>query len=77
MRAFTQPSTVVAATPIVRPDDRVLTRFSSAAGALLRKMAYNVEETRTLAAFRDSLLPKLISGELRIKDEERLMERAV
>ena len=68
---------VVAATPIVRPDDRVLTRFSSAAGALLRKMAYNVEETRTLAAFRDSLLPKLISGELRIKDEERLMERAV
>ena len=68
---------VVAATPIVRPDDGVLTRFSSAAGALLRKMAHNVEESRTLAALRDNLLPNLISGELRIKDGERLMERAV
>ena len=68
---------VVAATPIVRPDDGVLTRFSSAAGALLRKMAHNVEESRTLVALRDNILPNLISGELRIKDGERLMERAV
>ena len=34
-------------------------------------------ETRTLAALRDSLLPKLISGELRIQDGERLIEKAV
>ena len=68
---------VVAATPIVRPDDGVLTRFSSAAGALLRNMAHNVEESRTLAALRDHLLPELISGALRIRDGERLMERAV
>ena len=29
-------------------------------------------ESRTLAALRDALLPKLISGELRVKDAERL-----
>ena len=34
-------------------------------------------ESRTLASLRDLLLPKLISGELRIKDGERLMERTV
>jgi type I restriction enzyme S subunit len=33
--------------------------------------------TSTLAALRDTLLPKLISGELRIKDAERFVERAL
>ncbi|HZR11381.1 MAG TPA: restriction endonuclease subunit S [Myxococcales bacterium] len=32
-------------------------------------------ESRTLAALRDALLPKLISGELRVKDAERLTAR--
>jgi type I restriction enzyme S subunit len=32
------------------------------------------EESRTLAALRDTLLPKLLSGELRVKDAERLLE---
>lgn len=32
-------------------------------------------ESRTLAALRDALLPKLISGELRVKDAERFLER--
>jgi len=31
----------------------------------------------TLAALRDALLPKLISGELRMKDAERFVGRAV
>ena len=31
-------------------------------------------DTRTLAALRDTLLPKLISGELRVPDAERLVE---
>ncbi len=32
------------------------------------------QESRTLAALRDTLLPKLISGELRVNDAERLLE---
>ena len=64
---------VVAATPIVRPSDEVFARFSWAAGALLAKIAQNERECRTLAALRDALLPKLISGELRVKDAERFV----
>ena len=65
---------VVAATPIARPGDKVLTRFSSAAGALLGKIANGEKESRTLAALRDLLLPKLISGEIRPFDTEKVME---
>jgi len=32
------------------------------------------EESSTLAAIRDALLPKLISGEIRLKDAERFLE---
>ncbi len=35
------------------------------------------KEFRTLASLRDALLPKLIFGELRIKAEKQLIERAV
>jgi type I restriction enzyme S subunit len=34
-------------------------------------------ESRTLATLRDTLLPKLISGELRVKDAERFLEGVV
>jgi len=33
----------------------------------------NNEESRTLTALRDTLLPKLISGEIRVKDAERFL----
>ena len=38
--------------------------------------AHRGESLRTLAALRDTLLPKLISGELRVKDAERFIGRA-
>ena len=34
-------------------------------------------QSRTLAALRDALLPRLISGELRLKDTERFLEGAI
>ncbi len=34
-------------------------------------------ESRTLAALRDTLLPKLISGELRVKDAEKFVGTTV
>jgi type I restriction enzyme S subunit len=53
---------------------------------LLRAIAEHIEpiieslwkravESRTLAAVRDALLPKLISGELRVKDAQKFIER--
>ena len=37
----------------------------------------NAAESRTLVALRDTLLPKLISGEIRIPDAERMVGKAV
>ena len=39
-------------------------------------IATNNEESRTLVALRDALLPKLISGELRVKDADKIVEAA-
>jgi type I restriction enzyme S subunit len=38
---------------------------------LYRRIVTNERESRTLATLRDSLLPKLISGQIRVKDAER------
>jgi len=55
---------VVASTPVVRPDDSVLGEFSKYAAPLLARMAQSERESRTLAALRDALLPKLLSGKI-------------
>ena len=66
-------SKVVAATPVVRPDDKVLMQFSAAARPQLGRIANSERESRTLAALRDLLLPKLISGEIHPLDAEKVV----
>ena len=62
------PKDRVKSLPIVLPDDNSLTRFN----AIIEPIAYllyrNIEESRRIAALRDSLLPRLISGELKVND---------
>ena len=58
---------VVIATQVIRPSDKILTRFSILSAPLLEKIAQNERESCTLAAQRDALLPRLISGELRVR----------
>jgi len=58
---------VVAATQILRSTDQVLNRFANATRFLFERMSQNERESRILAAIRDALLPKLISGELQLK----------
>ena len=50
--------------------------FESKASLMDDEVRNNIEESRTLAQLRDTLLPKLISGELLIADAEKFMERA-
>jgi type I restriction enzyme S subunit len=38
------------------------------------RIELNERESRTLAALRDTLLPKLISGEVRVKNAEPYIE---
>lgn len=67
---------VVAATQVVWHSLDLLVKFSRVTRPLLAKMAENEREARTLAAIRDALLPKLISGELRVTDAQRFMAEA-
>ncbi|MCS6159239.1 restriction endonuclease subunit S [Shewanella baltica] len=53
--------------PIIVPDFTVVDAFSEVVGLNLMKISKNVEEISSLCAIRDSLLPKLISGELEIR----------
>jgi type I restriction enzyme S subunit len=67
---------IVAATPVVLPDDKVLGRFSLASDSFLARIARNERESRTLVALRDALMPKLMSGDLRVP-EARITTRMV
>jgi type I restriction enzyme S subunit len=54
----------------------VLAGFDELMKPIFEKIVSNEIESRTLAATRDLLLPKLMSGEIRVKDAERLAETA-
>lgn len=49
----------------------LLEAFENVISPLFQRILINTEESRTLAALRDVLLPKLLSGEIRVKDTSR------
>jgi type I restriction enzyme S subunit len=61
---------------LLAPRDFV-THFESRIGPLDRRVELNEREARTLSALRDKLLPRLISGELRVKNADKLIGSAV
>jgi type I restriction enzyme S subunit len=56
------------------PPQQILNQFDSKARPLLEAIFANTEECAVLAQLRDTLLPKLISGDLRIADAARFIE---
>ena len=58
---------------VVVPPSSIVVAFDHSADSLLARTLECRRESRTLAALRDALLPKLISGELRVKDAERFI----
>lgn len=64
------------AIPFIDAGDAVLQRFGEIVDPLFAQIRGTTEESRTLTQLRDTLLPKLISGELRIKDAEQFVEAA-
>ena len=62
---------------VVVPSDPVLKSFTRFADSLYRQLVENEHESRSLAQLRDTLLPKLISGELRIADTELIVGATV
>lgn len=55
---------------LCRPTDAIASKFQHVVSPMLGQIVKNVRKSRTLAVFRDTLLPKLISGELRVKQSE-------
>lgn len=52
----------------------ILIQFEKTVDPLFLKIKFNNKESQTLSTIRDTLLPKLISGQIRIKDAERFVE---
>jgi type I restriction enzyme S subunit len=48
------------------PPAPLIQKFTETVAPLLKRISQNIHESRTLAALRDALLPKLLSGELRV-----------
>jgi type I restriction enzyme S subunit len=63
-------------TVIVFPGDEVLASFSDLVSPTRKKIEHARVESGTLGQIRDFLVPKLISGEFRVSDAERIVERA-
>lgn len=57
--------------PLVVPVDCVMQAFDQLVRPIYERIVFNEKESRTLAALRDTLLPKLLSGELRVGGEGR------
>lgn len=59
------------------PPQSVAERFNHKVRHWFQRIKANDDESHTLATIRDSLLPKLLSGEIRVKDAEKLVEETV
>ncbi|MCB1647323.1 MAG: restriction endonuclease subunit S, partial [Pseudomonadales bacterium] len=61
---------------VANPDALIHQTFRKIADPIVNRINVCNEETTTLSELRDTLLPKLISGELRIPDAEKFLEEA-
>lgn len=57
-----------------KSSNKVLELFHEMTSVNFEKISIQAKESRTLAKLRETLLPKLMSGELRIPDAEKLVE---
>jgi type I restriction enzyme S subunit len=65
------------ALPVVRPPEALVDAYEDVVGPMDRRIRNLTDENRTLAALRDALLPKLMSGELRVREAEARVAEAV
>jgi type I restriction enzyme S subunit len=66
-------STAVRELAVLLPSEPVLDAFDKYASPIVRRVFCACNESRTLAVLRDTLLPKLISGEIKIPHNKRIL----
>jgi type I restriction enzyme S subunit len=62
------------AMPVMLPEPVVMERFADIVRPLNAAVFSNSKRSATLATIRDTLLPRLISGKLRVPEAERMLE---
>ncbi len=62
---------------ITAPPKEIAVTFGKLVSGLQTAIKVKDEESTTLAAIRDALLPKLISGEIRVPDSEKVLEEVI
>jgi len=60
--------------PLVVPCNPILKFFDQQVSNIHEQIVNNLQQNQTLATLRDILLPKLLSGEIRVKDAEKEVE---
>ena len=63
--------------PFLFAGSEINAAFARSVSPAFARIRANLAESRTLAALRDALLPKLLSGELRVPDAERAVSAAL
>jgi len=68
---------IVAELPTLLPDQELVARFHELVQPLFEHIASNLRQSKTLASMRDTILPKLLSGDIRVKEAERVVSATV
>jgi len=59
---------------VIHPDKSALDLFHAIVAPIHERMFENEKQAQTLATLRDTLLPRLISGQLRLPEAEVMLE---
>jgi type I restriction enzyme S subunit len=72
--AVARPTRAVKAMRLILPPIELLAKFQTIIEPLAARQIANDHQSRTLVSIRDMILPQLMSGEIRIKTAEKIVE---
>jgi type I restriction enzyme, S subunit len=61
-------------TDIIYPSPEILAKFGQITMPMFEKIVANSNESRILSAIKDTLLPKLLSGEIKVQEAEKYVQ---
>ena len=70
-----KPDSVLSLKHVV-PQEHIVKKFDEVVSALLERMKATRQQIQTLTALRDTLLPRLISGQLSLSEAQGIVEPA-
>ena len=68
---------ILGSVPVTLPSDSLLSAFEAIVSATEAQRSINASIAETLTTLRDTLLPRLISGQLRLPEAEAQLADAV